>query len=85
MVQGVGFRFFTRDRAEDLGLGGYVRNLRDGRVEVYAVGTGEQLAALREAIGEGPRFSSVTEVIEESAHVEPRHAGQFIVTYGNND
>lgn len=83
MVQGVGFRFFTRDRAEDLGLAGYVRNLRDGRVEVYAIGTAEQLAALRDAIENGPRFSSVTQVLEQPADFEARHAGHFVVNYGN--
>ena len=43
-VQGVGFRYFAQREAEQLGLRGYTRNLDDGRVEVYAVGTAEQLA-----------------------------------------
>jgi len=36
LVQGVGYRYFTQDAADRLRLTGYVRNLRDGRVEVYA-------------------------------------------------
>jgi acylphosphatase len=40
-VQGVGFRYFTENRAKRLGISGYVRNLRDGRVEAYAIGTPE--------------------------------------------
>jgi acylphosphatase len=35
-VQGVGFRFTTEDIASDLGIRGWVKNLRDGRVEMVA-------------------------------------------------
>ncbi|RJQ76153.1 acylphosphatase [Pseudonocardiaceae bacterium YIM PH 21723] len=47
-VQGVGFRWWTRSRALELGLVGWARNLPDGRVEVVAEGSrssGEQLLA----------------------------------------
>ena len=37
-VQGVGYRFFAQRQAARLGLRGYVRNLRDGTVEVVAEG-----------------------------------------------
>ncbi|WP_066467737.1 acylphosphatase [Skermania piniformis] len=37
-VQGVGFRWWTRCRALELGLTGYAANLRDGRVHVVAEG-----------------------------------------------
>lgn len=36
-VQGVGFRYFTFKLARELGVRGYVKNLPDGRVYVYAV------------------------------------------------
>lgn len=42
-VQGVGFRYTTRSVARDFEITGYVRNLRDGRVEVVAEGTAEEL------------------------------------------
>ena len=42
-VQGVGFRYFVERIAADLKLAGYTRNLDDGRVEVYAVGSPAKL------------------------------------------
>jgi acylphosphatase len=81
IVQGVGFRYFVLDVAGRLNLSGYTRNLRDGRVEVYAVGTSEQLARLRNALERGPRGASVSEVTEESATIEPQYASGFIITY----
>ncbi len=38
MVQGVGFRYWTRGQAEELGLSGHVKNLDDGSVSVIAEG-----------------------------------------------
>ncbi len=79
MVQGVGFRFFAQRVAERLGLAGYVKNLRDGRVEVYAMGSGEQLGALREELESGPRGASVDAVAEVEAEVLQRYAGGFSI------
>lgn len=45
-VQGVGFRWWTRARALELGLAGSATNLEDGRVEVVAEGPREQCEAL---------------------------------------
>jgi acylphosphatase len=80
-VQGVGFRYFTQGEAEHLGLGGYVRNLPDGRVEAYAIGTPDQLARFRAALERGPRLSSVREVKEESAPVDLQYAHDFVITH----
>lgn len=49
-VQRVGFRWWTRARALELGLLGHARNLADGRVEVCAQGTRMQIDALRKAL-----------------------------------
>jgi acylphosphatase len=79
MVQGVGFRFFTQAAAEKLRISGFVRNLRDGRVEVFAMGTLEQHAQLRSVLERGPRFSSVTEIREETATLESQYEGGFFI------
>ena len=69
-VQGVGFRYFAQRAAAQLGVRGYARNLDDGRVEVYAVGTAEQLSELAGLLWTGPRFSSVRGVEEQEAAVQ---------------
>ncbi len=77
MVQGVGYRFFAQRTADRLGVAGYVKNLRDGRVEVYAIGTAEQLSGLRIELERGPRAADVSEVSEEEAPVSQQYAGGF--------
>lgn len=59
-VQGVGFRWFVARHARTLGLGGYARNLPDGRVEVVASGAGaEAIARLEELLRAGPAHARV--------------------------
>ena len=65
-VQGVGYRFSTVQKAKQLGVNGWVRNLPDGRVE--AIFEGAQ-ATVDEIIGwcnEGPRSAVVKEIIQRS-------------------
>ena len=47
-VQGVGFRWFIRERARELGVRGWVKNRADGAVEVEAAGDAQSLARLSE-------------------------------------
>jgi acylphosphatase len=61
-VQGVGFRWFVRERARRLDLAGWVRNEPDGSVEVAAAGLPESLAALRRTLLEGPPGAHVDEL-----------------------
>ncbi len=58
-VQGVGFRYFVLQKAEELGLVGWVRNQADGSVEAYAEGSRDLLDAFLEALLEGPPLSRV--------------------------
>ena len=66
-VQGVGFRWFVQRAAQELGVAGYVKNLDDGSVEVYAVGSDEQLAELAGRLRKGPPYSEVRAVEEQEA------------------
>jgi acylphosphatase len=52
-VQGVGFRWWTRSRALELGLVGYAANMRDGRVEVVAQGSREACQQLLDLLQSG--------------------------------
>jgi acylphosphatase len=69
-VQGVGFRWFVQKAALECGVSGYTRNLDDGRVEVYAVGSAEQLNELAGRLWKGPRLSDVRGVDEQEAPIE---------------
>lgn len=53
-VQGVGFRWWVRARALELGLVGHARNMLDGRVEVLAQGEREAIDALEHLLRERP-------------------------------
>ncbi|MBI5059257.1 acylphosphatase [candidate division KSB1 bacterium] len=61
-VQGVGYRFFVIEQAEKLGLGGYVTNLADGRVEALIEGPPEQVDELVRLLHKGPPQSRVDAV-----------------------
>jgi acylphosphatase len=62
-VQGVGFRYFVLREVQRIGnIRGFVRNLRDGRVETYAEGEERELAELEKALRKGPFSAEVTNV-----------------------
>jgi acylphosphatase len=61
-VQGVGFRYFVVRQAQELGLGGWTRNLPNGDVEVRAWGGEGALGQLAERLAAGPRSARVTKV-----------------------
>lgn len=66
LVQGVGFRWFVARHARSLGLGGYARNLPDGRVEVVVNGPDEALTSLEQLLREGPAYAQVEQVERSS-------------------
>jgi len=73
-VQGVGYRFFVERWAGQLGICGYVKNLWDGTVEVYAVGDAASLEQLKLRLAEGPGAARVSRVNESDEPVDKRYA-----------
>lgn len=76
-VQGVGFRYFVEQEANSLGLSGWVRNVDDGSVEVYAAGNQAQLSELAGLLRKGPRWAEVRGVVESEAPLE-NYSGFFV-------
>ncbi|HEX6042643.1 acylphosphatase [Longimicrobium sp.] len=76
-VQGVGFRWWTRSLATELGLTGAVRNLADGSVAVHARGSDAQLAELRARLAKGPPGARVTDVESVPFEAEDIREGEF--------
>jgi len=66
-VQGVGFRWWTRSRALELGLVGTATNLADGRVEVVAEGSRSACEQLLRLLGSGQAPGTVSSVTSRYA------------------
>ncbi|MGB9598552.1 MAG: acylphosphatase [Minisyncoccales bacterium] len=70
-VQGIGYRSWTKKRAEELGLNGWVRNLSDGSVEAYFEGKSNSLSRMIELMKKGPRFARVEKIeIKEESQIK---------------
>ncbi|BCD62469.1 MULTISPECIES: acylphosphatase [Nitratiruptor] len=76
-VQGVWFRRFTQNIANELGISGWVRNLPDGSVEVEASVPDEVYEEFLQALHEGPPLARVDEVVVEE--IERSYSGAFEV------
>jgi len=77
MVQGVGFRHYTKLRARELGLAGWVQNLPDGRVEVWVEGPETIVGEMLEWLRSGPPPARVSAL--EVREVEPALLERFEV------
>ena len=62
-VQGVGFRRYIKKKAQALGLKGWIKNLPDGRVEILAQGSKEDIAKLIKIAEKGNIFSFIKGVV----------------------
>jgi acylphosphatase len=76
-VQGVGFRYFAERAARESGVTGWARNLGDGRVEVHANGTPEQLDAFEARLRIGPPRSDIRGF--EAREAAPTDAQSFYI------
>jgi acylphosphatase len=66
-VQGVFFRASTKDKANELGINGWVKNMPDGNVEILATGNKDQLENFIEWCRRGPKQAKVSDVIVSNA------------------
>ena len=64
-VQGVGFRYFVLEQAQNLALTGWVRNRERGEVEVYAEGSQDALEPFLRQLERGPGMAYVSHVTVE--------------------
>jgi acylphosphatase len=78
-VQGVGFRWSAVNKARDLGIKGYVKNLSDGSVYIEAEGYSEQLEAFVEWCKKGPGYGFVESV--KSDPFPPENYSDFHIEY----
>lgn len=72
-VQGVGFRYHTQTTARSLGIVGWVRNRRDGTVEIRAEGDEAALAELRRYLNHGPPTAHVERVDVQTSTPTSEH------------
>jgi acylphosphatase len=75
IVQGVGFRYFAFRAARALGIRGYVRNLKDGRVEAVAAGPAEAVQVFVEQVRRGPGGAQVTGMEAMETDLDPEARG----------
>jgi acylphosphatase len=80
-VQGVGYRYFAMNTAEQMGIAGYAKNLPDGRVEVYAIGSAGELRAFACELERGPRLAVVDGVDQVDAEFLSGFSYGFSVNY----
>lgn len=64
-VQGVFFRQFIKDHADKNGIRGYVRNLDDGRIEIFIEGDSEKVEDMIQICKRGPQHSQIRSVEEK--------------------
>lgn len=78
-VQGVGFRQTTRREARQRDLDGWVRNARDGSVELFVQGDEDAVNSMIDWLWTGPPFADVRGVESDTVETDP-NIQDFLVT-----
>lgn len=78
-VQGVGYRFMVYRIALKLDIKGYVRNLDNGDVEIYAEGSDNSLKLFKEYLKKGSLVAKVTSIFEEKLEKDSEYTGFKII------
>lgn len=76
-VQGVSYRYYTKKKAEQLNIKGYVKNLDNGDVEIVA--QGENIERLKEWCKEGPPLAKGSKIKAEK--VKTKDYKDFRIIY----
>lgn len=74
-VQGVSFRYYTRQKASELGVAGWVRNLMNGKVEAWVQGDEEAVERMVDWCRQGPPSARVDEINIKDETVESGLSG----------
>lgn len=64
-VQGVFFRAFIKENAERLNIKGFVRNLEDGRIEIFLEGDAGDVNKMMDLCKKGPKHAQIRKVEEK--------------------
>ncbi len=80
-VHGVGFRYRTQEKAQELGLVGWVKNAYDDTVEITAEGEDEALKKFVEWCKNGPRWARVTKVEEKWEEITKNNFNDFKIIF----
>lgn len=80
-VQGVNYRYTLRERAMELGVRGWCRNLPDGRVEAVFLGKSDKIQRLLSWCARGPLHAKVEDVIVESIPAHAKHTTQIAAEF----
>ena len=80
-VQGVGFRYFTAQLAESLGIHGWVQNSEDLSVRIFAAGSEDALADFEDALHDGPPNSAVTNISSSVSTLDSKTMDSFEVRF----
>ncbi len=77
-VQGVFFRYHTKEKAQELGISGTVRNTMEGNVEIFATGNEEQLDEFSKWCQQGPPKAKVSTITLEKSSLQNFPAFEII-------